>query len=115
MNGTDNRVPVSRTQQVVMRRVRTVHAVRPFTGNLAGALALLTVSLYLLGREVFVAQVFRNMAGVYDFAAAVRFLESAFLNTDFFVQVLSVCVLLGFTWFARESLKALSTPYRLAA
>jgi hypothetical protein len=92
-----------------MRRIRFIRAVRPFMSNLALALALLGVSLYFLGREVFVAQVFRNLAGIYDPVAALRFFETAFLNTELAVQLLSVCALLGFAWLMRESLKALST------
>ncbi|MEA2701737.1 MAG: hypothetical protein QOE22_446 [Candidatus Parcubacteria bacterium] len=85
----------------VMRRVRFVHAVRPFTSNAAGAIALLGISLYMLGREVFVAQVFRNVPAA-DLSSILRFAEAAFLNTTFAVQALVVLALLAGLWLARE-------------
>jgi hypothetical protein len=84
----------------VMRRVRFAHAVRPFLSNAAGAFALLGISLYFLGREVFVAQVFRNMPS--DFAAVLRFVEAAFLNTTVMVQILTVLAALAGLWLIRE-------------
>jgi hypothetical protein len=87
----------------VMRRVRFAHAVRPFLSNAAGAVALFGVSLYFLGREVFVAQVFRNMPS--DFAAVLRFIEAAFLNTTFVVQVLTVLAALAGLWLVRECVR----------
>lgn len=91
----------------VMRRVRFVHAVRPFMSNAAGAVALLGISLYMLGREVFVAQVFRNMPSA-DPAAVLRFAEAAFLNTTFFVQALTVLAGLAGLWLTRECVRLVS-------
>jgi hypothetical protein len=102
----------SRIQKNVMRRVRFVHAVRPFVSNAAGALVLLAVSLYSLGREVFVAQVFRNMPSAADYAAVFRFFETAFLNTTFFVQALTVLAALGGLWLVRECARLLTATTR---
>lgn len=88
-------------QKNVMRRVRFVHAVRPFLSNAAGSVALLGLSLYMLGREVFVAQVFRNMPAA-DAGAVLRFAESAFLNTTFIVQALTVLAALAGIWLVHE-------------
>ena len=91
-----------------MRRVRIIRAVRPFVSNAAGAVALLVISLYFLGREVFVAQVFRNMPKAGDYAAVLRFFEAAFLNTSFVVQLLTVVAALGGLWLARECARLLT-------
>lgn len=97
-------------QQNVMRRVRFVHAVRPFVSNAAGAVVLLGLSLYMLGREVFVAQVFRNMPAA-DPTAVLRFAETAFLNTSFVVQTLTVLAALAGLWLVRECTRLLASPY----
>jgi len=96
-----------------MRRVYFVHAVRPFVSNTAGAFVLLGISLYLLGREVFVAQVFRNMPAA-DPAAMLSFMEAAFLNTNFVVQTLTVLAVIGGLWLARECLRLLTPNQRFA-
>jgi hypothetical protein len=80
----------SQIKQNVMRRVRTIHRVRPFTSGTALAFALLGVSLYAIGRFVFVAQVFRNMPAIEDVGAVVRFFVGAFAHTDLVVQVLTL-------------------------
>lgn len=94
-----------------MRRVRTIHAVRPFTGGTALAAVFLVLSLYAIGRAVFVAQVFRNMPAVEDVFAVSRFFLSAFLNTDFVVQALTIFVAASALWMVRDALKVL-TQYR---
>jgi len=96
-----------------MRRVYFVHAVRPFVSNTAGAIVLLGLSLYLLGREVFVAQVFRNMPTA-DSAAILHFAEAAFLNTTFLVQVLTVLAAIAGLWLARECVRLITPTQRFA-
>ncbi|HEY0010929.1 MAG TPA: hypothetical protein VGB97_03410 [Candidatus Paceibacterota bacterium] len=102
MTETDNRV-----RRNVMRRVRFVHAVRPFISGAAGAAVLLVISLYLLGREVFVAQVVRNMAVATDPAAFLRFIEAAFLNTTFVVQATTLAAGIAVLWLVREAIRLL--------
>lgn len=98
----------SKIKQNVMRRVRTIHAVRPLTGGTAVAVVLLGVSLYAIGRMVFVAQVFRNMPAVGDVSAVLRFFLSAFLHTDFVVQVLTLLVTAAALWMVRDIARVLS-------
>jgi hypothetical protein len=97
----------------VMRRVRFVHAVRPFVSNAAGACVLLAFSLYLIGREVWVAQVFRNMPRT-DYSATLRFVEVAFLNTTIIVQALTVLTALAGVYLAREFVRLLVPVERYA-
>lgn len=74
----------------VMRRVRTIHTLRPLTSMTAFSVALLVLALWGIGREVWVAQVFANMPSVADVAAFTRFVASAFLHTDAIVKTLTV-------------------------
>jgi hypothetical protein len=97
----------------VMSRVRFVHAVRPFLSNAAGSVVLLGLSLYMLGREVFVAQIFRNMQAT-DPATVLRFMEEAFLNTTFVVQALTVLAALAGLWLVREAARIVPL-FRLGA
>lgn len=98
-----------------MRRVRIVHTLRPFTGRLAGAFVLLGASLYMLGREVFVAQVFRNMPYAFDLSSVLTFLEAAFLNTTFFVQAFFILAFIAFIWLVRECTRLLITDQQQLA
>ena len=92
----------SQIKQNVMRRVRTIHVVRPFTSGTAVAFALLGVSLYAIGRFVFVAQVFRNMPAIEDVGAVTRFLVDAFARTDFVVQLLTLLTVVATLWMLRD-------------
>jgi len=104
----------SRIKRNVMKRVHMIHAVRPLTSVTALSVALLGVSLYAIGRTVFVAQIFRNMPAVQDVPAVLRFFFSAFLHTEFLVQALTLVVLASALWMVRDALRTLSHA-RLAA
>jgi len=86
----------------VMRRVRTIHAVRPFTSGTAVAAVFFVLSLYAIGRFVFVAQVFRNMPALEDVSGVLQFMATAFVNTDLIVQVLTILVALSALWVVRD-------------
>lgn len=92
----------SKIKQNVMRRVHTVHTLRPLlSGGVLGTVVL-AGSLFLIGRLVFVAQVFRNMPSLADATAVARFLLEAFVHTDFVVQALTLLVVLSLAWIARD-------------
>lgn len=80
---------------------------------MAGAVVLFGLSLYLLGREVFVAQVFRNMPSA-DVIAIIRFMEAAFMNTTFMVQTLTVLAAIAGLWLVRECVRLLDVEVRYA-
>lgn len=104
----------SRTKEIVLSRVRAVHAMRPFvsTGALCAVLAL--VSVYAVSREVWVEMVFRNMPDITNVTAFVNFFAHAFLHTGFLVQAFSVVALVCAMLLVRESFKMLGvlTPSR---
>lgn len=92
----------SKIKQNVMRRVHTIHAIRPYTSGAALAFVLLGVSLYAIGRFVFVAQVFRNMPAIEDVGAVMRFFVGAFAHTDFVVQALTLLTIASVLWMVRD-------------
>jgi hypothetical protein len=90
-----------------MRRVHTIHAVRPFVSGTALAIVLGVVSLYFIGRKVWVARVFQNMPNPVHVASVLRFFEAAFFNTNTVVQVLCVAVVFSFAWIVRDLLRSI--------
>jgi hypothetical protein len=93
----------------VMRRVHTIHAVRPFMSGTAFAAVLAVGSLYVIGRNVWFAHVVANFNTVLANGNVARFLLVAFLNTRTIVQVLCVAVLFSFAWIVRDLLRSLPT------
>src|SRR4051812_32187716 len=90
----------------VMRRVHTIHAVRPLLSGTILAAILSIGSLYLIGREVWVAKVFTNMPNPVHITSAIRFFEAAFFNTTTVVQVLCVAVVFSFVWLAYDLVRS---------
>ena len=68
------------------------------------------VSLYVIGREVWVAQVFANMPNPINVLALVHFIEVAFLNTTTLVQVLCVAIVFSAIWLVRDVAKSIQLP-----
>ncbi len=104
----------SRIKSVVLRRARFIHTVRPLVSGTALALALVLVSVYSISREVWVARVIENMPSPANVAAFWRFIEVAFLNTSFAVQVLSVLLVAGTIWVARDVARTVGQSPRYA-
>ncbi|HYE22841.1 MAG TPA: hypothetical protein VEA92_00070 [Candidatus Paceibacterota bacterium] len=103
----------SKIKQNVMRRVHTIHTVRPYTSGIALAVVLLGISLYAIGRFVFVAQIFRNMPAVGDVSAVLRFFLSAFLHTELLVQVLTLVVCTAALWMLRDIIRLMAGNQRM--
>jgi hypothetical protein len=91
-----------------MRRVRTIHALRPLVSSGFLAALVSAASLYAIGREVWVAKVFANMPSIADLSALTRFFAFAFLNTATSVQALSLLTLVASLFLAREIARALA-------
>jgi hypothetical protein len=88
----------SRTSRVVMARVHTIHAVKTFmTTNVLAALVF-AVSLWGIGREVWVSRVFQNMPSLQNIPAVVQFYLAAFHDTRTIVQVLALLTAAAFVW-----------------
>lgn len=93
-----------------MRRVHTIHAIRPLASGTAFAALLATGSLYLIGREVWVARVFENMPSPAHLLSFATFFETAFFNTTTVVQVLCVAILFSFVWIVRDFVRSIQLP-----
>lgn len=92
----------SNTHRIVMNRVRTIHRVRPLLSSTAGASVLFALSLYAIGREVWVARVLENMPNVVDVLAVARFFLAAFITTHATVQLSILLTVGAFVWLVRE-------------
>lgn len=109
MNKSIGRSPMSETniERAVMRRV---HLIRLFGLIIStGALAVLTLvlSLWGIGREVWVARVFENAPT--DFVHIMNFFIVAFGHTRFVVQVLAVLSFASLIYLARQTARAISS------
>lgn len=92
----------SSLHSTVMRRVRIAYYLNILLSGTTLAGALLLSSLYLIGREVWVAKVFENMPSITEAAALVTFFVRAFMTTDFIVQALVMLALSAGIVFARS-------------
>lgn len=91
-------IPNTSISRTVMRRVRIMYAIRASAPVLAASF-LFVLALWGIGREVWVAKVFENMASSAD---VLSFLLDAFVHTDIAVQALSILALGAFIWLARS-------------
>lgn len=76
-----------------MRRVYIVRILRPFLSSSALSIFALMLTLWFIGREVWVAKVFTN--GPHDFFGHAGYLIYAFAHTHFVVQFLALVVLVS--------------------
>lgn len=91
----------------VMRRVHTIHALRPLTTTTALSTLALLLAVWGIGRQVWVAQVFNNMPSFTDTASFARFMLVAFAHTEFVVQALTVIALAAALWLVVDALRGL--------
>jgi hypothetical protein len=104
----------SAIKQTVLRRARFIRAVRPLlSGTVLGSVAIV-LALYAIGREVWVAHVLENIPAQAGVLAVARFFEVAFLNTSFAVQALSLVLVFGMLWVARDTARNIHSGLRLA-
>ncbi len=92
----------------VMRRVHTIHFLQSPVTTLALTAIVFALALWGIGREVWVARVFHNMPSPSDFDAVLRFTLSAFIDTRFIVQALSIIALGALIWLAANTTRLLS-------
>ena len=105
----------STIQKNVMRRVHTIHALRLIVSPLPSSVVLFGISLAIFGREVWVAHVLQNLAVVHTPESLLAFAVSAFVNTDFVVQVVTILMAGAAVWFVYGIQRLLTNnTYRLA-
>lgn len=93
-----------------MRRVHTIHTIRPFVSGTMFATLFAIASMYAIGREVWVAKVFENMPNPTHLLNVFSFFESAFFNTTTVVQILCVATVVAFVWLARDFARGVRIP-----
>lgn len=105
----------SKIRKNIMRRVRAIHALRSAASGIGASVIVLIASLYLIGREVWVARVFQNMPRLAEVGAFLRFCTYAFARTDVSVQALILLTIAAGVWFLRESVRLVAAePVRFA-
>lgn len=105
--------PSSSISRTVLRRVRTIYLLRAYAPITAAA-ALFALSLWGIGREVWVAKVFENMPSLADVPAVLSFYGGAFLGTEALVQILVAASLGALLWLAAAIGKNLRDLPRVA-
>lgn len=105
--------PSSSISRTVLRRVRIIHAVRTHA-PIAGAATLFVLSLWGIGREVWVAKVFANMPSLSDVPGVLSFYAGAFMGTEAPVQLLVAASLGALLWLAAAIGKNLRDLPRMA-
>lgn len=97
----------SEIKAIVMRRVHTIHLLQMLLSTTAFSIGVFVVALWGIGREVWVNRVLQNMPSLSNFSAVYRFYFSAFMDTRFIVQALSIVALGAFVWFIWNALSML--------
>lgn len=96
-----------------MRRIERIRLVKLVAAPL-GALAVLVIALWGIGREVWVAKVVENMPSLLDVPGMLSFASAAFLHTDLMVQMLAVLLVAATLWLASEVAHILKESLRFA-
>lgn len=95
----------SSIERTVLRRVHTIRVLRAVLSRATASCGLLLLSLYGIGREVWVARVLENAPG--SAVDTVVFYMRAFLGTDFAVQLLVALLFASLVLLARETARLL--------
>ena len=97
-----------------MKRVHRIHTLRLLFSPLPTSVVLFAISLSVFGREVWVAHVIQNLSFVNSPSAFLAFVVSAFINTRFVVQVVTILMVGASIYFAYGIQRLLTSTYRLA-
>ncbi len=99
---------------IVMGRVRAIHVFQMFLTTTALSVVAFVVSLWGVGREVWINRVIQNEPSISlvhlnlaDISAFVHFYISAFLDTRFVVQVLVVLSVMALAWFVYGAVRTI--------
>jgi hypothetical protein len=102
--------------KVVMVRVNTIHALQALLSTTTLSIALFILSLWGIGREVWVARVLKDEPAptLADAVALFHFYLSAFLDTRFIVQALTLLTVAAFVWFVYNAFSMLQQASRVS-
>ena len=94
-------------KSVVMSRVRSIRALQMLLSTITASVVVLVVSLWGIGREVWVSRVIQDMPSLTNVGAVSRFYLVAFMDTRFVVQALSLITVAAFVWFVYNAIATL--------
>ena len=97
----------SSIERTVMHRVQRMYILRYVFSGVTASCLLLLLTLYGIGRAVWVARVFENAPQ--DFAAALQFYLAAFSQTELIVQALTLLTLLSAFYLARATARIIAS------
>ena len=98
MTNLGNTMSKSKIHATVMSRVHTIYFFQSPVTTLTSAAIIFILATWGIGREVWVARVFQNMPSLVDWNAVLHFYLSAFLDTRFIVQALSIIAFGALIW-----------------
>ena len=98
----------------VMRRVHTIHILRPVFSGFTVCTLVLVVCIFAISREVWVARVLENMPHTNNVTDFSRFWLVAFDNTRLTVQALSLLTIAALAYLARETSRLVSSALTFA-
>ena len=94
-------------KSVVMSRVRSIRALQMLLSTITASVVVLVVSLWGIGRDVWVSRVIQDMPSLTNVGAVSRFYLVAFMDTRFVVQALSLITVAAFVWFVYNAIATL--------
>jgi hypothetical protein len=97
-----NMINETTIERTVMRRVRLIRILALIISIATLAVLTTLAALWGIGREVWVARVFENMPPPGDTGTFISFWFSAFLQTHFLVQVLTILTFISVFFLGRE-------------
>lgn len=103
----------SELRTAVMRHIWVTYFVRQATGPAVLGVAFV-LSLFALGRLVFVAKVFENAALHHDIAGYAGYMLNAFIGTQFIVQLVIVLAVTLFGFVVKDAVVIVRRSSRLA-
>ena len=100
------RIEITHIERVVMRRVRLIRILALIISTATLAILTFIAALWGIGREVWVARVFQNAPT--DPFAILNFYISAFNNTSFIVQALTLLTLTSLIYLIVEAVRLIA-------
>jgi hypothetical protein len=102
-------------KRTVMRRVYTLFVLRHLTSEKVLGAFLVAVSLFMLSRFVFVAEVVKNILALNGVESFFVYVVDAVVSTDVAVQVTLLLITFGSVLMVRDSLRILKSRPQFAS
>jgi hypothetical protein len=97
----------SKIRTIVMGRVYAIHTLYILLSTTSLSVLVFAISLWSIGREVWVSRVFQNTPSLMNANAVLHFYLLAFLDTRSIVQALTLITAAAFLWFIGSTVSML--------